>query len=137
MLSVARRNAAVYGLVGRVEYEQAGGSTMPFDEGTFDAVFSNGSLHEWSDVPGTLAEMWRVLRSGGRLLVSDLRRDMPAPVKWFMWLVTKPKAIRPGLKTSIDAAYTPPEIEALVGKSRFVHSAVSYDLMGLEIAAVK
>jgi ubiquinone/menaquinone biosynthesis C-methylase UbiE len=137
MLAVARRNAAEYGLAGRVEYVQASGSTMPFDDGTFDAVFSNGSLHEWSDVPGTLDEMWRVLKPGGRLFVSDLRRDMSAPVKWFMWLVTKPKAIRPGLKTSIAAAYTPPEVEALVGTSRFERSAVRHNAMGLQVSATR
>ena len=135
MLAVARRNAAEYGLAGRVEYVQASGSTMPLADGVFDAVFSNGSLHEWSDVPGTLAEMRRVLKPGGRLFVSDLRRDMPAPVKWFMWLVTKPKAIRPGLKTSIAASYTPAEVEALFCESRFEWYRVDRNVMGLQVVA--
>ncbi len=95
MICVARRNAAEYGLTERTEYLENSGATMPFEDNKFDASFSNGSLHEWADVSKTLAEIWRVLKPGGRLFLSDLRRDMVAPVKWFMWLVTRPKEIRP------------------------------------------
>jgi ribosomal protein S18 acetylase RimI-like enzyme len=34
---------------------------MPFADTRFDAVFSNGSFHEWADVPQTLAEIRRKL----------------------------------------------------------------------------
>ena len=72
----------------------ASSEKIPFDDETFDAVFSNGSLHEWSNPKGTLNEVWRVLKQDGRLFVSDLRRDILFLSKWFMWLVTKPKEIR-------------------------------------------
>jgi ubiquinone/menaquinone biosynthesis C-methylase UbiE len=137
MISVARRNAAEYGLTERIEYVESTGSRMPFDDHTFDAVFSNGSLHEWSDVPQTLSEIWRVLKLGGRVFISDLRRDMIAPVKWFMWLATKPKAIRPGLITSINAAYTTPEVKALMRDSQFKDFTVSCNPMGLQVIATK
>jgi len=110
---------------------------MPFDAAMFDAVFSNGSLHEWSDVTQTLSEIWRVLKPGGHLFISDLRRDMMAPIKWFMWLVTKPKAIRPGLVTSINAAYTASEMRSLLRDSQFKDSAVTCNPMGLQVTATK
>jgi ubiquinone/menaquinone biosynthesis C-methylase UbiE len=110
---------------------------MPFEDGRFDAVFSSGSLHEWSDVQQTLAEMRRVLKPGGRLFLSDLRRDMLAPVKWFVWLATKPKAIRPGLITSIEAAYTPKEVEALFAGSGFEDVKISRNPIGLQVTASK
>jgi len=135
MLTVARRNAEAYGLSGRAEYVEGNGAAMPFGDCSYDAVFSSGSLHEWSDVDQTLAEMWRVLKPNGRLFLSDLRRDMLAPVRWFMWVVTKPKEIRPGLLTSIDAAYTASEVDAIFRQSRFDSFVVSRDLMGLQVVA--
>lgn len=135
MIAVARQNAGEYGLLGRVEYIKGSGDAMPFRGGRYDAVFSNGSLHEWSDVEGTLSEMWRVLKQNGLLFLSDLRRDMLAPVRWFMWIVTKPQEIRPGLITSINAAYTPPEIKAILSESKFVSFEVSHNVMGLQVVA--
>jgi len=41
MLRVAERNAAEYGMSDRVEYVHGGGDLLPFENGTFDAVFSN------------------------------------------------------------------------------------------------
>jgi ubiquinone/menaquinone biosynthesis C-methylase UbiE len=137
MIAVARRNAAEYGFTGRTEYVESSGAGMPFDDGMFEAVFSNGSIHEWSDVPQTLAEIWRVLKPGGRLFLSDLRRDISAPIKWFMWLVTKPKAIRPGFITSVNAAYTKPELKALLEKSPVENFTVSSNPMGLQVIAMK
>ena len=137
MISVARRNAAEYGLTERTEYVESSGATMPFDDQMFDAVFSNGSLHEWSDVLQTLSEIRRVLKPGGRFFISDLRRDMMLPVKWFMWLVTKPKAIRPGLIASINAAYTSHEVEVLLRNSEFNDFNVSCNPMGLQVSATK
>ncbi len=137
MISVARRNAAEYDFIERTEYVESSGATMPFDDNQFEASFSNGSLHEWADISKTLAEIWRVLKPGGRLFLSDLRRDMFAPVKWFMWLVTRPKEIRPGLITSINAAYTPTEVKELLAESRFTGFAVSAKPMGLQVVANK
>jgi len=137
MISLARKNAAEYGFSERTEYVESSGAAIAFDEKEFDASFSAGSLHEWSDVPKTLEEIWRVLKQGGRLFVSDLRRDMISPVRWFMWFVTKPKEIRPGLITSINAAYTPTEVKTLLTESRFTDFTVSCNPMGLRIVARK
>ena len=135
MLAVARRNAGEYGFVERTEYVGGSGAAIPLRSGQYDAVFSNGSLHEWSDVQETLSELWRVLKPGGRLFVSDLRRDLAAPVRWFMWFVTKPKEIRPGLITSINAAYTLTEVRAFFSESKFDRFKVSENMMGLQVEA--
>jgi ubiquinone/menaquinone biosynthesis C-methylase UbiE len=137
MLVVARRNAAEYGLTDRTEYVESSGAQMPFADGTFDAVFSSSSLHEWADATGTLAEMWRVLKPGGRLFISDMRRDMGPAVRWFMWLVVRPRAMRPGIIISINASYTPVEARSLMSGSRFSDFQVKGNPMGMEVTALK
>lgn len=42
---------------------------LPFDDGSFDAVVSCGVLEHVADIPGSLAEIMRVLRPGGMLFI--------------------------------------------------------------------
>lgn len=134
MIAIAERNAAEYGLVERVEYVKGDAYKMPFENDYFDAVFSNGSLHEWEHPEGILDEIARVLKPGGRYCVSDLRRDMNPLMKWLMWLFTKPKEIRPGLITSINAAYTKDEIEAMLLRTQLQGWQVNKNTIGLVIS---
>ena len=46
MVKVAEKNALEYGLGDRAEYVVGNAMALPFDDGVFDAVFSNASLHE-------------------------------------------------------------------------------------------
>ena len=117
MIALARKNATEYGLSDRVEYYQGDAQKMPFEDGHFDAVFTNGSLHEWAHPENIFNEIARVIKPGGRYIISDLRRDMIAPIRWFLWLTVKPKGMRPGLITSINASYILPEIETMLPKT--------------------
>jgi ubiquinone/menaquinone biosynthesis C-methylase UbiE len=137
MIAVAERNARAYGLSERVEYVRSSGARLPFEDGLFDAVFTASSLHEWSEPNGTLQEAWRVLKAGGRLFISDFRRDMFPLFKWCLWLIAKPKAIRPGLLTSINAAYTPDEVEALIRETDLSSCEVARSPIGLEVFGTK
>ena len=137
MIPIAERNAKEYGLFERVEYVHSGGDKMPFDDEIFDAVFSNGSLHEWSEPENTFNEIWRVLKKGGRVFISDLRRDMFLVIKWFLWINTRPKEIRSGLITSINAAYTPDEFKNLIKGTKLEKCLVSGNPIGLKLTGVK
>src|SRR5215218_6907264 len=48
-------------------------AALAFPDGSFDLVVSTLSMHHWADPTAGLAETGRVLRSGGRALVWDLR----------------------------------------------------------------
>jgi ubiquinone/menaquinone biosynthesis C-methylase UbiE len=138
MIELARRNAADYGLTDQTDYVLGRGNELPFADASFDAAFTNGSLHEWANPRATFDEMWRVVKPGGRLFVSDLRRDMMLLARWFLYLATKPREIRPGLVTSIDAAYTHAELEGLLGECAAGDCArVSKNPLGLTVTARK
>ena len=115
---------------------RSNGNQIPFDDGTFDAVFSNGSLHEWADPQGTFNEIGRVLKSQGKVFISDLRRDMLLPVKWFLWASVRQKMMRPGLVTSLNAAYTQRELGELIKGTRLAACEVSSNLFGLWLSSV-
>jgi ubiquinone/menaquinone biosynthesis C-methylase UbiE len=70
----------------RVEFVHSSAAKLPFDDGSFDAGFTAGSLHEWSAPQKTFNEIGRVLKTGGRVLISDFRRDMFPLLKWFLYL---------------------------------------------------
>ena len=137
MLEIARRNAAEYGLTDRVKYVKGDARKMPFESEYFDAVFTNGSLHEWSHPDNIMNEIARVLKPGGRYCISDMRRDMSPLMKWFMYAMCRPKEIRPGLISSINASYTMGEIEAMLPKTQLQGYRVAKNLMGIIISGQK
>ncbi len=51
-----------------IEAEQANAESLPFHDGTFDAVFSNAALHWVRNQDEMLAQVHRVLRTGGRFV---------------------------------------------------------------------
>lgn len=136
MIAVAERNAKEYNLLDRIKYIQSSGAEMPFEDNHFDAVFSNGSLHEWSDPAKTFKEIGRILKAGGRIFISDLRRDMNFLLKWFLWLNTKPKVIRSGLLTSINASYIALEIIEKIKETPLTNCIVTSNLIGIKIQGV-
>lgn len=47
------------------------GMSFPFGDGEFDAIVTRYALHHFPDIAHTFSEISRVLKSGGRLLISD------------------------------------------------------------------
>jgi SAM-dependent methyltransferase len=68
----ANRLALARGLGSMVRFEQCDASkNLPFDDDSFDAVFSNDVLCHLPGRLEVLGEMFRVLKPGGRMLFSD------------------------------------------------------------------
>jgi SAM-dependent methyltransferase len=49
----------------RADFVLADGERLPFGEGSFDVVYSNGVLHHTPDTEGAVRELHRVLKPGG------------------------------------------------------------------------
>jgi len=70
MLAVAGRLARERGFQ-NVDFQEADVRALPFPDGTFHIVTCRTAAHHYPDLLGPVREMARVLRPGGRLVVSD------------------------------------------------------------------
>ena len=137
MIAMATKNAAGYGFSSRVQYAEGNALEMPFADDSFDAVFSNGSLHEWEDPARVFGQIARVLKPGGRFCVADMRRDVNPLLARMICASTKPKEIRPGFWTSLRAAYTKPELEAILADIKLIDVAGRNEFFGLSVSGGK
>ena len=78
MLRVARGKGS--GADVRVGFAAADAAALPLHDGSFDTAVSASVLHYWDDAAAALAEIRRVLRPAGRLLLVDWLRD-PLPMR--------------------------------------------------------
>jgi arsenite methyltransferase len=60
---------------GRVELKRGEVSTIPYEEGRFDGVFSANTIYFWPDPLAGLEEILRVLKPGGRLVLGTATID--------------------------------------------------------------
>jgi ubiquinone/menaquinone biosynthesis C-methylase UbiE len=137
MITTASRNAITYGLENKVNYIEGNCLQMPFADKSFDAVFSNGSLHEWEDPVKVFSEIYRVLKKDGRFCISDLRRDIPLLTKLMMYGSVRPKEIRYGFLTSLQASYTDKELGKIMKDTPFHDFLIRKELAGLCVTGRK
>lgn len=71
LVELAAARARRLHLHDRIEYQLVQPGALPFPDASFDAVFSKDAIIHVDDKHALYAEMFRVLRPGGHLLVSD------------------------------------------------------------------
>lgn len=80
MLALARANAARAGAT-NVEFLEGQIEHIPLPAETVDVVISNCVINLSTDKPAVLAEMFRVLRPGGRIGISDVVAEDTVPAE--------------------------------------------------------
>lgn len=127
MLSLARRRVAQADLAGRIALEIADAKALPHPSDGFDVVVSNSLVHHIAEPRRMLAEVARVVRPGGAVLVRDLSRPASEPA--LEQLVEKHAATanaqqRELLAASLRAALTLEEVRAMVVALGFSEASV-------------
>jgi ubiquinone/menaquinone biosynthesis C-methylase UbiE len=138
---IATENARRAGVA--IDFRHGDVADMPFPAASFDFVACVAAFKNFPDPVAALDEIHRVLKSGGRASIFDLRkdasraeidrevRDMKLSVpsafltKWIFRL---------GL---LRAAYTREALEAVVARSRFGRGEIVQDGIGFELRLVK
>lgn len=114
MVSLARREAEARGLAG-ISFCEMDAESLDGEDASFDAVTCAFSLFQFPDMDRALTEMWRVLRPGGRLGLSNWGAGYFSPVASLQRnlfrefgikpLLTNPIATQPdALRTMLDRA---------------------------------
>ncbi len=69
MIAIARKNLTAFD---NVTFHTADGLSLPLPDGSLDAVFANMYLHHCPDPLASIREMARLLKPGGRLVITDM-----------------------------------------------------------------
>ena len=70
----------------QLEWQQANALALPYEEGRFDAVTVGFGARNFSDLDAGLAEMVRVTRPGGRVVVLEITTPTRPPLSTFFRL---------------------------------------------------
>ncbi|WP_392891455.1 class I SAM-dependent methyltransferase [Pseudomonas migulae] len=69
--AASRRMAEIYPDSKNLHLSVSNASALPFPDGYFDAAYHFGGINLFSDIPSAIAEMARVTKVGGRVLIGD------------------------------------------------------------------
>jgi SAM-dependent methyltransferase len=146
MLAVARRKAP------EIKWLEAPAEALPFEAERFDAAVSQFGLMFFVDKPAAIAEMWRVVRPGGRLaiavwdsldhtpgysavtsLLARLFGDAVAALLESPYSLGDPSALRTLL---VRAGVADPEVQRVPGEACFpsIRSWMHSDVRGWTLA---
>lgn len=117
MLQLARDNAAKSGAT-NVEFLKGTIEDLPLPDASVDVIISNCVINLSADKPAVLAEMFRVLRPGGRIGVSDVVAEDH--------LTEADRAARGSFSGCIAGALSRQEYLAGLAAAGFAHASVQF-----------
>jgi len=81
MIRLGEEKIARRGLQALIKLERASAEELPFPDGSFDAVTVAFGMRNFSNLEAGLAQMYRVLRSGGVVMILEFSRPRQVPLK--------------------------------------------------------
>lgn len=143
MYAVAREKLAAHEEAGRVRFVLGDVTRLPFRDGAFDNA---GSAFLFRNIPGAagaLAEVWRVMKPGGRFAIADVlappggvfgalyRLYLNVMVPLWGRLVTGDKAAYRYLSASIQKCFSAAELAARLADAGFADPRVESKFGGV------
>src|SRR5262249_45297045 len=138
---MAAENAAKAGV--QVTFQHGNAAAMPLDPDSFDLIVCRAAFKNFAEPVEALCEMYRVLKTGGKAFILDLRPDAsPAAIDayvkgkglgWFNALMTK-LAFKYML---LKRAYSQEQFRQMVSQTPFKTCEIREDPLGLEVALTK
>jgi ubiquinone/menaquinone biosynthesis C-methylase UbiE len=129
----------------RYTLRQSDAERLPFPDGSFDLVYSWGVLHHTPDTPAAFREVFRVLRSGGRL--KAMIYHVPSWTGLLLlvrhgWMrgsfgMSQRTAIFDHLESAGTKAYTVDEARSLVAAAGFGNIEISTHLGPGDVLSLK
>ncbi len=140
-VQIASENAAKAGVA--VTFHHGDAATMPFSADVFDLIVCMAAFKNFSEPVRALNEMYRVLKSGGRAIIGDLRPDVSdevivAEVKkmnlsWFSSVMTK-LTFKHMLR---KRAYSREQLRDMVSQTPFQTCDIREESIGFEVSLGK
>ena len=140
-VEIAQKNAREQGV--EIGFRHGNASSMPFEDGIFDLIVCRAAFKNFSEPVGALREMRRTLRSGGKAVVIDLRKDTPreeidAYVDNMHVGALNSAFIKLTFRTMLlKRAYTREDFERFIAESGFEKWGIAEAAVGFEITLVK
>ena len=124
------------------DFHQGDVATMPFESGTFDFVVCQAAFKNFTQPGIALAEIHRVLRSGGTAVIDDMssdasHADIDAEVRKMELGRVSAFMTKGTLEILRRRAYSPARCERLVARSPFQTCVIRTEGIGLEVRLVK
>jgi len=131
MLAYGTEKLKERGLEDKISLQVADSENLPFADGTFDAVTVGFGVRNFEHLEAGMAEMLRVLRPGGALVVLEFSQPTAFPIKQLYGIYSKTLLPLIGRMVSKDAAaytYLPESAAVFPSGERFlgVMRAVGY-----------
>jgi len=131
MLAVGRKKIAARGLDGLIELQLGDSEKLPFAENMFDAVIVAFGVRNFEFLEKGLAEMHRVMRPGGKVVILEFSQPRSVPFKQlynFYFTFVLPKVGRWVSHDNAAYTYLPESVKAFPDGQQFLNilSSVGY-----------
>jgi ubiquinone/menaquinone biosynthesis C-methylase UbiE len=101
----AKKYCAENGLESQTTFVHYEGQTIPFESQTFDKIFTINTLYFWESPEAYLNELHRILKPGGKLLITYAEEESMDKLPFTSYGFTK---------------YSPDKFEKLIKNSKFI-----------------
>jgi ubiquinone/menaquinone biosynthesis C-methylase UbiE len=128
MIAKAKEKAIDIGKEGELHFKEGVAENLPFEEGTFDVIYTSVCFHHFS-TKKALSEMYRALKPGGKVIVLDIGfQDYYATLRGKVWYFFHTRlryfSMRETRSEIFASHFTEKEWRALLHRHGFVVNAI-------------